>query len=207
MNKINVTIKAAIKHGDLHKAIKKLGSSKALAEHLGVDSGSISEWYGYKSCPPIVPSRHWPQSRIDELERKLFALTGKLLDDLFPATIRDRAFLDMDKNVEATKEIDSHHLLGTVRSVQRIAQQEPDVVEVAELQEAVHSALNSLSWREKEVVKMRNGIGVDKPMTLDEVGDVLRITKERVRQIEGKALRKLAAPDVAGNLVGHLDHE
>ena len=58
-------------------------------------------------------------------------------------------------------------------------------------QERVLKLLDSLSEREREVIKMRYGLGRKRPMTLKEIGDKMGITRERVRQIENEALKKL----------------
>jgi RNA polymerase primary sigma factor len=54
--------------------------------------------------------------------------------------------------------------------------------------------LNTLAPREAEIIRMRFGIGCEKDYTLEEIGNHLSITRERVRQIEAKALRKLKHP-------------
>jgi RNA polymerase primary sigma factor len=55
-------------------------------------------------------------------------------------------------------------------------------------------ALSTLTAREREVVKMSFGIGSDNPFTLEEIGDIMGLTRERVRQIREKALQKLREP-------------
>ncbi len=60
--------------------------------------------------------------------------------------------------------------------------------------EQILRVLNTLPSREGEVIRMRFGIGFDKDHTLEEVGGHFSISRERVRQIEAKALRKLKHP-------------
>ena len=62
------------------------------------------------------------------------------------------------------------------------------------LSEAIENILMTLTEREAEVIRMRNGMGIHKEMTLEEIGSLLNITRERVRQIEEKAMRKLWHP-------------
>ena len=60
--------------------------------------------------------------------------------------------------------------------------------------EHILHVLNTIAPREAEILKMRFGIGLDKDCTLEEIGNHFSITRERVRQIEAKALRKLRHP-------------
>ncbi len=57
--------------------------------------------------------------------------------------------------------------------------------------EALREALESLSYRERRVIELRYGLGDQQPRTLDEVGRAFNVTRERIRQIEHKSLRKL----------------
>ena len=59
--------------------------------------------------------------------------------------------------------------------------------------EALREALENLSYRERRVLELRYGLGGEHPCTLDEVGRTFNVTRERIRQIEYKALRKLQA--------------
>ena len=61
----------------------------------------------------------------------------------------------------------------------------------ANIHESIHELLDTLSDKESKVLKMRFGVGVGKDHTLEEVGKHLGVTRERIRQIESKALRKL----------------
>jgi len=62
------------------------------------------------------------------------------------------------------------------------------------MKEKISAALTHLNPREERVIRMRFGIGLDTDYTLDEVGQQLSVTDNRVRQIEAKALRKLKHP-------------
>lgn len=63
-----------------------------------------------------------------------------------------------------------------------------------DVQETVHKVLDELPIREKEIIKLRYGISDGRRYTLEEIGKIFNITRERVRQIEGKVLRKLKYP-------------
>ena len=74
-------------------------------------------------------------------------------------------------------------------------QAEPEkATEAALLKEQVHLLLGTLDERERRVLELRYGIGGDRARTLEEVGKEFGVTRERIRQIEAKALRKLRHP-------------
>ena len=60
--------------------------------------------------------------------------------------------------------------------------------------EIVEAVLSTLNTKEADVLRMRFGIGADRPMTLEEVGQHYGVTRERIRQVENKAIRKLRNP-------------
>ena len=75
------------------------------------------------------------------------------------------------------------------------------------LKERISSVLQTLSFREREIIKLRYGIGDEYTYTLEEVGRIFKVTRERVRQIEAKAVRKLQHPIRARLLEGFLERE
>ena len=82
----------------------------------------------------------------------------------------------------------------------------PDVAAIEEnLQGATDDILGSLTAREAKVLRMRFGIGMNTDHTLEEVGKQFDVTRERIRQIEAKALRKLRHPTRSSHLKGFLD--
>jgi len=75
------------------------------------------------------------------------------------------------------------------------------------LKERIDVVLKTLSYREREIIKLRYGIGDGYTYTLEEVGRIFKVTRERVRQVEAKAIRKLQHPVRARKLEGFLDHK
>jgi RNA polymerase primary sigma factor len=73
------------------------------------------------------------------------------------------------------------------------------------LKERISDVLDSLTFREREIIKLRYGIGDGYTYTLEEVGRIFRVTRERVRQIEAKAVRKLQHPIRARKLAGFIE--
>jgi RNA polymerase primary sigma factor len=75
------------------------------------------------------------------------------------------------------------------------------------LKERIDSVLKTLSYREREIIKLRYGIGDGYTYTLEEVGRIFKVTRERVRQVEAKAIKKLQHPVRARRLEGFIDHK
>ncbi len=80
-----------------------------------------------------------------------------------------------------------------------------DSVSTTMLKETLLSVLNSLTPREEKVLRLRYGVDDGRPRTLEEVGREFNVTRERIRQIEAKALRKLRHPSRSKHLKDFLD--
>ena len=112
------------------------------------------------------------------------------------AIIVDRARSGDDPAIEATV----RGILARVRS-------EGDAALFASLREVTKEVLDSLTPREAKVLRMRFGIEMNTDHTLEEVGKQFDVTRERIRQIEAKALRKLRHPTRSEKLRSFLDSE
>jgi len=73
------------------------------------------------------------------------------------------------------------------------------------LKDRIEAVLKTLTYREREIIKLRYGIGDGYTYTLEEVGRIFKVTRERVRQVEAKAIRKLQHPVRARKLEGFLE--
>jgi RNA polymerase primary sigma factor len=73
------------------------------------------------------------------------------------------------------------------------------------LKNQIEEAMQSLNYREREILRLRYGLTDGYAYTLEEVGKIFQVTRERVRQIETKAVRKLQQPYRAKNLASFVD--
>jgi RNA polymerase primary sigma factor len=73
------------------------------------------------------------------------------------------------------------------------------------LKQDLEGVLSTLNPREKEVLRLRYGLDDGRSKTLEEIGNVFKVTRERIRQIEAKAMRKLRQPGRNGVLREYLD--
>jgi RNA polymerase primary sigma factor len=73
------------------------------------------------------------------------------------------------------------------------------------LRRKIEQALQILSWREREIVRLRYGLGDGYSYTLEEVGHIFNVSRERIRQIQAFALAKLRDPNNSRDLAGFLD--
>ncbi len=73
------------------------------------------------------------------------------------------------------------------------------------LKQRIEQVLKTLTYREREIIKLRYGIGDGYTYTLEEVGRIFKVTRERVRQVEAKAIRKLQHPVRSRKLAGFID--
>ena len=122
------------------------------------------------------------------VEEKLYSLCqrGEISKDILPAFLTNYS-------IESLIESDGEKwvFLNRLYTDENLISEE---AEFHDLQLRIEKALLSLSDREREIIKMRNGFYDNKPFSLEEVGLKFGVTRERIRQIEAKALTKLRHP-------------
>lgn len=112
--------------------------------------------------------------------------------------------------VQATQVADGDSFIGEDITLLSIIPDETasqfEVLSQRELEERFSSLLATLSPREERILRMRFGVGLDQDYTLESIGQEYSVTRERIRQIEEKALEKLKHPSKKRQLRGFLDH-
>jgi RNA polymerase sigma factor (sigma-70 family) len=202
---VDVTAVTRLKHAELWHACKKFchgryGGQSGLARHLGVTPSEIGLWLNLRSCPPDKPTKGWPAERLATLESQLIELTGKTMEQLFPQELRASvAFLQAPKVYEHTAAVRAdameRYAIATAERM-RLASHPCLPSEADEVRQDITAAMQCLTYREREIIAMRYGLADGNQYTLEEVGKAFRVTKERVRQIEAKAIRKLQKASV-----------
>ena len=87
------------------------------------------------------------------------------------------------------------------------AESPTDAVVQSMLKEQLLAVIDTLTPREQKVIRLRYGIDDAHPRTLEEVGKEFNVTRERIRQIESKALKKLRNPNRSKKLKDFMDNE
>ena len=150
--------------------------------------------------------------KIRRSRSKLTLINGKppTDDELADALGIDRErMMKLLWRVQATEVADGDTLIGDDVTLLSIIPDQSasqfDILSERELQERFEDLLATLSPREERILRMRFGIGLDEDHTLQSVGEEYGVTRERIRQIEEKALQKLKHPSRIRHLRGFLD--
>ena len=154
--------------------------------------------------------RRWRSSRDQFLHRQGITPTLKQLQEM--TDLPERQLLRMTQYEEQTALIgdfhdDAHDLKAAFQGDALLTKRDftSAPVQSLELRERISSVLDTLLPRETQIIKMRFGIGMTQDFTLEEVGKQFDVTRERIRQIEAKALRKLRHHSRASKLGGFVE--
>ena len=153
-------------------------------------------------------------NKMNRISRQILQETGLEPD---PQTLADKMEMPEDKIRKILKiskepismetpigDDDDSHLGDFIEDTATLAPN--DAAMYASLREVTKDILDSLTPREAKVLRMRFGIEMNTDHTLEEVGKQFDVTRERIRQIEAKALRKLRHPSRSERLKSFLDN-
>ena len=162
------------------KAISEKGS------RIRLPLNRVNELNQIKSAKKIVGHNKTEEQEIREI--------GSLLN-LEPSHIRDmlnlsKEFISLDASVGTS---DSSSSIGDFIEESRYGNPDDDVIN-SSMKDDIDDVLGSLKPNEQKVIRLRYGLDGDKPMSLKEIGDRCNLTKERIRQIEKRAIVRLQHP-------------
>ena len=186
--RFNIRLEARLKNSELMKARESLGlNQKRAAELIGISPGSLSHYELLKTYP-----KEKMQEKICSAYKELGYFMAK--NKVFPKQLKDvvlrnkliaEAQIPVEKLITISIHQIDERLLPAV---------EPEVlvkIEKEELSHLLEEALSKLPNREKEITKLFYGIDTDRKYSLEEIGDKYHLTRERVRQIKEKVIKKL----------------
>lgn len=198
-----IVVQSKAKHGILWDLVQRFGSVKSLAEELGVTDSTVSAWLNLRTMPKQIYRAYSDKQRAAYM--KLVELTGRPIEEIFPGFVRERLSGIPRENVTRVT-VDHLALEHQQRHEERMTLPSPELAaNQGELRERLLAVVKTLSYREREVVKMRFGLGNGHPCTLQEVADAFKVGRERIRQIEARAIRRMQQTSRSQELVGFLD--
>ena len=204
---LDVTAVSRLKHTELWEAAKAFGSVCALARHLGVCQNELGRWVNLRACPHKAPTKSWPQERLEGLEEDLLEITGKMLAELFPDSLRRSGFLDHTKIAEKTHTL-SMEAMETYALVNRDRLQRRGRIEAVENEEREQVAevirQSGLTQRERLIVTHSYGLDGGNAWSRQKLSKECGVSCARINQILSKAIKRLRRNN-ATDLVGLLD--
>lgn len=195
MDSFDIALKVKSKHGQIYRYMQENNlNAVELAKHIGISSTTFFAILHFRWFPK---GNGRGETRKKQTARKLCDFFQCKVNDLFPPELCDA--IKNNKGIQnllqneytVYKEIDLEYL--PFYQLPQLSYQ-PDFDEKIDHRNIIPKALLTLKPREAETIKLRFGLGDDNTHTLEEVARNFSITKERVRQIEAKALRKLKHP-------------
>lgn len=213
---MRVRAKLTLRNDKLISARERLGLTQIhLAELADVpiqfvsqlESLNYSAWDAAVSEDEDDPWRHCAnKTRTVELDQRARRVADALeldVQDVLPADLRGHK---IESTVSRVADVNAQRLLQVRSQTVPLQIEEVDNCELrSEARKRIQKVLKTLSYREREIIKLRYGIGDGETYTLEEVGHIFGVTRDRIRQIEAKAVCKLQQPSRADTLAGLVE--
>jgi RNA polymerase sigma factor (sigma-70 family) len=198
---MQITYIAKARLTPLWELVKTCGSQQAAARLIGINPSEFSNWLSLSSYPREIDDRRRYPDREDVISN-VALYCGATMEEIWPAELR--AAIDEKRIVrEAERVVDVEP--GTLIGHSSSPPNAQLMLESQERKDLIMRSLKMLSYRQREVLKLRYGLGDGIQYSLDDVAKVFRVTKERIRQIEMKAIAKLQNVTLAAGLVDYCD--
>lgn len=161
-----------------------------LADVLGVSATTVSTWETFRAYP----------QKMEIIEALLFALDCEY-EEIFPPefvrAVRKKIGVPLERVIDVKQ-------LPRYTRGEFLLPSPEKACELKEIENTIEEAFKMITEREAEVLRMRFGLGGRREHSLEEAGEQLKVGKERIRQIEAKALRKLKHPTRNRRLRGFI---
>ena len=186
----NIRVEIKIKNNILYRLIMKESKSVSqFCEKYDLCQETVGKLLSFKRSPRNKYTGEWRRCAI-----RLSEIFRMLPEDIF-----DEEFEDIQKN---TISIEGNLSYFDGKLTAKLEAPIKDG-----LADAINDILRTLPAREKKVIEMRYGLNGNLEMTLEDIGDMMGVGRERIRQIEAKALRRLRHPTRARKLVEYMNNE
>ncbi len=183
-DKFEIAFKIKAKHGKLQRFIDDMGWTQSdFARNINVSQGVSCKWFNLQDYP-----------RRKDLLDKVCELLGDTPENCFPEFLKNPEFLRLNKKATIYKEVDITYLPDAPDIGYLPEYLDDACLKKIDLKDQTANILTTIAAREEKVLRKRFGIGLSSEHTLEEVGQDFDVTRERIRQIEAKALRKLRHP-------------
>jgi len=174
------------------RATTKIRNHKLLEarEKLGLNQTDAAELCGVpKTTFMKLEKLEFPKRFNDEMVCKISAALNINTDDIM---VPDMAGLEVQNTSIKVKEVPCDRILEyKTKQTERLLMMPEDSIEKQDEIELIKKYMEHLTYREREVIKLRYGIGEEMAYSLEEIARIFKVGRERVSQIEMKALRKI----------------